>query len=325
MSIDDVDIICGSNPQLDFFKININYGGLFGNECSGIAEIPQKIANGQKFIYGEIPKDLNSYFVTELSAEKLLLEVEGRQEITDIKSLIGHKVYLYDKVFTLCGIVENSELPNYYVYFNEGFLNSIADAYEKDNFEGLYSYMYFTLSGDFKTDCKFFKEYHGDDLYHKTDSEYIIITAISDNFYSTMATYLAMSDWLYGISLVLMVFVILICFNIISVSIRNNQRENGILRALGFSNFDLFKIYLLQTAIPFILLIPFVSVAGYIIVNAINELLLRKLSVSFGLFAIGAVNIVWLVLLCAGVVAVSTILPMIKLLRQQPIDIIKTT
>lgn len=275
-----------------------------------------------------MPSDLNGYFVTESCAKNIVSNLPSPwcsdPNITDIESLVGYyKDAMYGKYFTLCGIVEDSYLPNYYVYFNEGFLNSIPDIYEKLHIEGYCNYMHFIMSGNFNADYKFFKAYHGDLSYHKTKSKYVIDTAISGKFYSTMATYISMTDWFYGISFVQMGFVVLICYSIISVSIKKNQKENGILRALGFSNFDLLKIYLLQTAFPFILVIPFVGVVGYFIINAINKFLLKELVVSFGLFAIGTLNVVWLLLLCVGIVIISTILPMIKLFKGQPINVIK--
>lgn len=333
---EEANRICEANPELEFFKINRQLGGLFGHFCHGIAEIPQKTVQRQKLLHGEIPIDFNGYFITRSSVEKLLEKLqiqwsdpspwwEPPMTLTEnIDCLIGYKVSIYSKDFTLCGIVEDSYLPNDYVYFNNGFLNSISDIYEKDHIKGYCAYMYFIMSGNFKADYRFFKEYHGDELYHQTNSNYVINTSLSDHFYRTMATYMGMADWFYGISAIQMLFVILICFNIISLSIRKNQKENGILRALGYSNFDLFKIYLLQMAIPFILLIPLVSVSGYFIVNAINGLLLKELAVLYGMFAIGVTNIVWLLLLSVGIVVISTILPMIKLFREQPINVIKT-
>ncbi|MDE6655754.1 MAG: FtsX-like permease family protein, partial [Anaeroplasmataceae bacterium] len=332
-SIDEANEICDANPELEFFKINLDSIGDFGIGCHGIAEISHKTVERQKLIYGEMTSDLNDYFITRSLAESLLEELQSKWSwdpsiawwkppivlTENIECLIGYEVTLHDKVFTLRGIVEDSNLPNYYVYFNDGFFNSIPDVYEK----GYCYYMYFIMSGNFKADYKFFREYHGDMTYHQTNSKYVIRTAISDDFYRTMATYISMTDWLYGISVVQMLFVILICFNIISLLIRKNQKENGILRALGYSNFDIFKIYLLQMSIPFIFLIPLVSTSGYFIVTAINEHLLKKLSVSFGMFSIGVMNIVWLLLLCVGIVVISTILPMIKLFKAQPINIIK--
>lgn len=326
-TIDEINVMCNENPAMDFFKVSRDLGGVFGViECSGLAEIPQKTVQTQNFLYGETPKDLNEYFVTETFAEKLLEQLAGREEITDMESLIGYEAYAgVDYHFTLCGIVENSDLPQFYVYFQDGFLTSISDFFEKQNIEGLCDYMYFRMSGAFKSDYEFFKKYHGDNLYHKTSSSYIIYTALSNHFYSEMATYLGMSNWFYGISLVMMAFVVLICFNIISMSIRNNQRENGIRRALGFGNYDLFKIYLFQTAFPFVFLIPATIALGHVIISAFNKLLLSKLLVSFGLFAISAANVVWLLVLCVGIVLISTLLPMIKLFRKQPVDIIKSS
>lgn len=327
-TIDEVNKICEDNPELEFFKINMYLGGAFGGGDRGIAEISQKTLQKQKLLYGEIPSDLNGYFVTKSFAENLLDHLPSPWNkdttLTSIESLVDYyKVSFYGQTFTLKGIVEDSYLPSYYVYFNEGFLSSVPDIYEKADIEGYCTYMYFIMSGNFKADYKFFKTYHGDLSYHQTNSKYVILTPISGNFYSTMATYISMTDWFYGISAVQMAFIILICFNIITVLIRKNQKENGILRALGYSNFDLFKIYLLQMAIPFILLIPCVCVSGYYIVNALNNLLIKKLAVSYGMFAISPINIVWLLLLCVGIVVISTILPMIKVFKSQPIDIIK--
>lgn len=327
LTLDEINVICNENPALDFFKISTDLRGFFGvPECTGLAEIPQKTVQTQKFLYGETPSDLDEYFVTEAFAEKLLEQLAGRGEITDMEGLIGYQASAgVDYYFTLCGIVENSDLPQFSVYFQDGFLNSMSDWFEKQNIEGLCNFLYFRMSGDFKSDYAFFKKYHGDSLYHETSSDYLIYTALSNYFYSDMASYLGMSNWFYGISVVMMVFVILICFNIISMSIRNNQRENGIRRALGFSNFDLFKIYVFQTAFPFIFLIPLTIALGHVIINAFNELLLSKLIVSFGLFAISVGNIVWLLVLCIGIILISTLLPMIKLFRKQPVDIIKSS
>lgn len=328
LTIDDVNKICETHSKLDFLKINRELGGLFSYKCNGIAEISQRFVQEQKFLYGGISSNLDGFFLTKFHAEILLDFLQGRMNppialTENIDCLLGYKVKVYDREFVLSGIVEDSKLPFNYAYFNEGFIDTLSDIYEKAHIEGYCTYMYFCMSGNFKTDYKFFKEYHGDNSYHQTDSKYFIRTPISDNFYRTMATYISMTDWFYGISLVQMVFVILICFNIISVSIKKNQKENGILRALGFSNFDLFKIYLLQIAFPFILLIPFAGVAGYYIIDAVNELLLTKLAVSFGLFAISPVNVVFLLLLCIGIILISTILPMIKLFKDQPINVIK--
>ncbi len=325
---EEANEICDAHPELEFLKINVDLGGSFSIQCTGAAEISQKTTQRQKIIYGKMPTDFNGYFVTKTFAENLVAHLTGKwngdPKITDIESLIDYyTVILYDKVFTLRGIVEDSNLPAFYVYFNEGFLGAIPDIHEKANYEGYCDYMYFIMTGDFKTDYNFFKEYHGDSLYHQTNSDYVILTDITEHFYRTMAPYISMSGWLYGISGVQMLFVILICFNIISVSIRKNQKENGILRALGYSNFDLFKIYLLQVLLPFILLIPLVSVTGYYVVNAFNNLLREKLALAYGMFAIGATNIVWLLLLCIGTVIISTILPMIKLFKEQPINVIK--
>ncbi len=251
---EEINVMCNENPALEFFKADTDLDGVFGViECSGLAEIPQKTVQTQNFLYGETPNDLNEYFVTEAFAEALIEQLADRGEITDMESLIGYEASAgVDYYFTLCGIVENSDLPGFYVYFQDGFLTSISDLFEKENVEGLCDYLYFRMSGDIKSDYAFFKKYHGDNLYHETSSDYLILTALSVHFYSEMATYLGMSNWFYGISLVMMAFVVLICFNIISMSIRNNQRENGIRRALGFGNFDLFKIYLFQTAFPFV-------------------------------------------------------------------------
>lgn len=327
-TVDEVNKICEDNPKLEFFRIKNGIGGFISVECKGATEVSQKMAQEQKFLYGEMPSDLNGYFVTKSFAENLLDHLPSPWNkdttITSIESLVDYyKMSFYDnRTFTLRGIVEDSNLPNYYVYFKEGFLESIVDI-NAPSMEGYCYYLEFRMSKDFQADYKFFKEYHGDLSYHQTNSKYVILTPISGNFYSTMATYISMTDWFYGISAIQMVFIILICFNIITVLIRKNQKENGILRALGYSNFDLFKIYLLQMAIPFILLIPCVCVSGYYIINALNTLLIKKLAVSYGMFAISPVNIVWLLLLCVGIVVISTILPMIKVFKSQPIDIIK--
>lgn len=121
----------------------------------------------------------------------------------------------------------------------------------------------------------------------------------------------------FAVSLVLMVFSVLLFMSFLSASIERRKRELGILRALGARKLDVVNICLIESMI--VALINFaLSLPGVYIVCAV-------LNVNFllSVFNVGVLQIMVLLMICFGVAALATILPVYKMMRRQPVDIIR--
>lgn len=94
------------------------------------------------------------------------------------------------------------------------------------------------------------------------------------------------------------------------------KKEIGILRALGVSRIDVARICLAESL--FIALIDFLLAMAAI--GAVCIVLNAKFYLS--LFKIGAVPFFSVLLLCLGVAVLATVLPVIKIIRKKPIEII---
>jgi ABC-type antimicrobial peptide transport system permease subunit len=111
-------------------------------------------------------------------------------------------------------------------------------------------------------------------------------------------------------------FAALLTMSFISVSLDLKKKDIGILRALGAGKRDIAVICLSESLL--IALINFaVSLIGIIaICIALNAV------IGFSLFFMGFLPIAMLLLLCTGVTALATILPVLKITRRKPVDII---
>ena len=118
------------------------------------------------------------------------------------------------------------------------------------------------------------------------------------------------------VGIALAVFSILLFTNFLLVNIDARKNEMGILRAMGASAGDTIGICLVESmaiaAIDFILSIFAVA----IICGAFNA------AVHFNVFIINALPVLALFLLCLGVALIATAIPVIKLTRKRPIEII---
>lgn len=118
-------------------------------------------------------------------------------------------------------------------------------------------------------------------------------------------------------SLVLTVFAVLLFMSFLSSSIEIRKKELGILRALGARKKDVVKICLFESlTIACINFVP--SLIGVLIavMNVNKEFLLT-------VFNVGFLQISALLIICFGVAALATILPVYKTVRRQPVDIIR--
>lgn len=121
------------------------------------------------------------------------------------------------------------------------------------------------------------------------------------------------------IGIVVAIFSALLLMNFLLVTTDARKREIGILRALGASKIDTINICLAESAIIGIVDFILSLIAGSIVCLVINKIF------RFYLFSIGILPALYLFLLCFGTVAIVTILPVLKISKQKPIDIIRVS
>lgn len=118
-------------------------------------------------------------------------------------------------------------------------------------------------------------------------------------------------------SLVFMVLSVILFMSFLSTSIERRKKEFGILRALGARKRDVVNICLFESMIVALIIFVPSLIGVYIISAALN------INFLLSVFNVGFLQIFVLLLMCFGVAALATILPVYKMVRRQPVDIIR--
>lgn len=127
-----------------------------------------------------------------------------------------------------------------------------------------------------------------------------------------------------AVAVVMIIFAILITYNYISVSISIKRKEIGIMRALGARKKDVFNIFYAKS-----LLIAFISAAaaligGLILTICINQFLIRGyFQYNFSVLSYGWLAVLAIIGLSFITVTVSSIIPILRFVKNKPVDIIK--
>ncbi|MBP5091320.1 MAG: ATP-binding cassette domain-containing protein, partial [Bacilli bacterium] len=131
-----------------------------------------------------------------------------------------------------------------------------------------------------------------------------------------------MSKVFFWIGVAFLVFSMLLFYNFISVSINNKRREIGILRAVGARGSDVFKIFYSESAIIALINSVLATITLIIACHFINETFITELGYRIYFLNPGIVEI--LLVFGAALVAsfLSTLLPVLRIANQKPIDAI---
>ncbi len=125
-------------------------------------------------------------------------------------------------------------------------------------------------------------------------------------------------------SLGLGIFSIIMMLNFISISILNKRKDIGILRAMGTKNRDIFLIFFCEAAIIALIAFIVACVLGYLGMWGIgNTPYMKALIIRIFEFDIKATLTTFA--LAIIIIAISCILPLIRLLRKKPVEIIRNT
>lgn len=125
------------------------------------------------------------------------------------------------------------------------------------------------------------------------------------------------------IGIVMAVFSMLLLFNFITVSINAKRKEIGILRALGASGKDVFKIFLSESAVIVIICSIVSAILTGVISASVNADISANLGVTFSMFTFGIVPVAMIFGIAIVTAVISTFLPVWKNARKRPVEAIR--
>lgn len=248
------------------------------------------------------------------------------------KTLVrGTETGLDEAVYTICGVysteIDREDVEAFdYIYndddyyahsYTSGITRSImshAFVAEDPSDQEEHSGFMIKMSGDADRDAAFL---HGLEYSEGGRNYKIGISTPVGGFMSlpgTLQRY-AMPPCIIA-SVVMAVFSVLLMASSLTASLNMKSRKLGVLRALGAGKPDIFAICLVESVAVALLEMILTSVAVPIMCAAFNSIFY----VSLLFFGVGAFFAVFG--LCFGSAALSTILPVAKLMRKKPVDII---
>lgn len=124
-------------------------------------------------------------------------------------------------------------------------------------------------------------------------------------------------------SLVLALFSMFMLFNYISTSIVSKRNSIGILRALGSNSSDVFKMFLTESLIISVISGLLACVLSYFACVLVNGYIkdFMSLLVNFAIYGGRQIIIIFATSIISGVLA--SIIPIIKIAREKPVDLIR--
>ena len=155
------------------------------------------------------------------------------------------------------------------------------------------------------------------------NDKYSIFTVLSDEINPMIDTINKTSTFAKYSSIVMLVFLIILMLLINLIILFSNKKDFGIMKSLGFKNKDIIKIYslliLMLTFIPFIIVIICLLPGSYLVNNYISKEIGFKINLIYqNWYLYPSIILSYFIILY-----VSAILPIKKLLKLNPIDIIK--
>lgn len=123
-------------------------------------------------------------------------------------------------------------------------------------------------------------------------------------------------------SLVLIIFTVILMTNFIFSSISYRKKEIGILRGLGARRKDVMKIFLWEGLIFATIAFVLASIALFFVTYLLNHVIMAGTDLLLTPFILTFRQFIVIALLVYVIVFISSIIPMIAMMRRKPIDVI---
>lgn len=121
--------------------------------------------------------------------------------------------------------------------------------------------------------------------------------------------------------------VVLLLLNYFMSTIKDKNREIGVLRALGVKNSNVISIYVLEAAIISIIAFVVSLPISFAITNLMESTVMNTLPMGYDVFVhfidLGIVSCLVTLALCIGIALIGCIAPFAKLFRRKPMEIIR--
>lgn len=157
-------------------------------------------------------------------------------------------------------------------------------------------------------------------------------TGLKINWYgndvlSTIASYettiLQFADLFLYAALVLALFSVFMLFNYISTSIVSKRQSIGVLRALGSGGADVFKMFITESVIIAIINGILASIFAGVACIFVNMYLkdIMSLGINFAIYGVRQVLVIFAISIVTAVA--SSIIPILKIAKEKPVDLIR--
>jgi len=133
-------------------------------------------------------------------------------------------------------------------------------------------------------------------------------------------TIVSMSQVFLYIGIGFAIFASFMLMNFISTSIAYKKREIGVLRAIGAGKKDVFSIFFSESLVIALINFVLATITTFIVAYLLNRGLYVDLGFTITLLTVGVRQILLLLGVSVGVAFISTLLPVWKIARKNPID-----
>ena len=132
--------------------------------------------------------------------------------------------------------------------------------------------------------------------------------------------FMELASWLTYVAVGFAIFSTLMLMNFISISITYKKKEIGILRAIGARVKDTFSIFFAESSIICFITFVLSSISTFIVCNMINRAVINNLNLRVALLNFGILQIFLILIISMIIAIISTILPINKIAKMNPID-----
>lgn len=140
---------------------------------------------------------------------------------------------------------------------------------------------------------------------------------------SVKSTFQTINVLIYVLTFFVFIFVGLLMATYISSIVSEKKRTIGVLRALGFSGRDCGKVYFLQSTITTVVVLIISLISRYFLMALANNLVGQRIGNSVEIFVVSFGDVLLIILFIVISSSVSTIFPLKKITKLDPINAIK--
>lgn len=155
------------------------------------------------------------------------------------------------------------------------------------------------------------------------NSDELYPTEIAGSIYRFEKSLVLITIFVGGIGLLMLVVLILLVINLISFSIVDRRKEIGVLTALGTSNRDITKIFLLETLIISVVTLVISLVGAAVTAYFLSRIYFSSFVAHIPLLRVDVLTILMALITSVGFLALAALIPLRKIGKLNPVDAIR--